>query len=146
MMRRIGACKPMVFGVMDLTSGYYQASLIESSRIFTAFITFMGILEWLRVPFGPKGAPSYFQQTMATVAFAGQLYYILERYLADIIVHGQTEQKFLSRLRTVFERLRKHKITLNPTKCMFGAPKIDYTGDVLDENGISFSKKKLKCC
>jgi len=141
MMRRIGTLKPKVFGVMDLTSGYHQAPLSESSRIFTAFITFMGIFEWLRVPFGPKGAPSYFQQTMAIVVFAGLLYYILEIYLEDIIVHDQTEQEFLSRLRTVFERLRKHTIMLNPTKCIFGAPKIEYTGHVLDENGISFSKK-----
>jgi hypothetical protein len=47
MMQRIGTFKPKVFGVMDLTSGYHQSPLSESSRIFTAFITFMGIFEWL---------------------------------------------------------------------------------------------------
>ena len=114
MMRHIGTLKPKVFGVMDLTYGYHQAPLGESSRTFTVFITFMGIFEWLRVPFGPKGAPSYFQQTMATVVFAGLLYHTLEIYLDDIIVHGQTGQEFLSRLRTVLERLLKHKITLIP--------------------------------
>ena len=144
MMRRIGTCKPKVFGVMDLTSGYHQAPLSESSRVFTAFITFMGVFEWLRVPMGPKGAPSYFQQIMATVVLSGLIYHILEIYLDDIIVHGSSEEEFLIRLRLVFERFRKHKITLNPTKCIFGAPKIEYTGHVLDEKGISFSKKKLE--
>ena len=143
MMRRIGTCKPKVFGVMDLTSGYHQAPLSESSQVFTAFITFMGVFEWLRVPMGPKGAPSYFQQIMATVVLAGLIYHILEIYLDDIIVHGNSEEEFLNRLRLVFERLRKHRITLNPTKCIFGAPRIEYTGHVLDEKGISFSKKKL---
>ena len=141
MVRRIGDHKPTVFGVMDLTSGYFQAPISESSRVYTAFITFMGVYEWLRAPMGPKGAYSYFQQTMATVVFAGLLYNILELYLDDIIVHGQTEEEFLSRLRTVFERIRKHKITLNPTKCILGAPKIEYTGHVLDKNGISFTRK-----
>ena len=41
--------KPKYFAVsaMDLTKGYYQAPLTESSRHFTAFITLMGLYEWL---------------------------------------------------------------------------------------------------
>ena len=54
MIRRIGMSRPKVFGVMDLTSGYHQAPLSESSRKYTAFTTFMGVYEWLRVPMGPK--------------------------------------------------------------------------------------------
>jgi len=111
MMRRIGDHKPKMFGVMDLTSSYYQAPISESSIIFTAFITYMGVYEWLRAPMEQKGATSYFQRTMATVVFAGLIYYSLEIYLDDIIVHGQTEVEFLSRLRTVFERLRKNRLT-----------------------------------
>ena len=65
MLQRIGSNKQKCFGIMDLTSEYHQAPISQASSIFTAFITFMGVYEWLRVPMGLKGAPSYFQQVMA---------------------------------------------------------------------------------
>jgi hypothetical protein len=61
MLRDLGVSKLNYFGIMDLTQGYYKAPLAVSSRAFTAFMTFMGLFEWLRVPMGLKGAPSYFQ-------------------------------------------------------------------------------------
>jgi hypothetical protein len=71
---RIGSAKPIFFGKMDLTQGYFQAPLSENSRIYTSFILFMCIFEYLRVPMGPKGAPPYFQSTMATVVLVGLIY------------------------------------------------------------------------
>ena len=85
---RLGSKRPKYFAVIDLTKGYYQAPLAESSRHFTAFITLMGLYEWTRVPMGLKGAPAYFQRVMATVVFAGLLYNILEIYLDDVITHN----------------------------------------------------------
>jgi hypothetical protein len=45
MIRRIGGQRPKYFGVLDLTSGYYQVPLDAESRVFTAFITCIGIYE-----------------------------------------------------------------------------------------------------
>ena len=75
---------------MDLTKGYYQAPLAESSRHLTAFITLAGMYEWLRVPMGLKGAPAYFQRIMSTVVLAGLIYKICEIYLDDVIVHAKS--------------------------------------------------------
>jgi hypothetical protein len=127
---------------MDCTSGYHQAPLSKASQYLAVFITFMGIYEWLRVPMGLKGAPSYFQQMMATVVLVALIHIICEVYLDDIIVHAKTELEFIDRLGQVFERFRKHKITLNPEKCRFGLTQIEYVGHVIDEHGMSFSTKK----
>ena len=143
MLQRLGSHKPKLFAVMDLTSGYHQAPLNVSSRVFTAFITFMGIFEWLRVPMGLKGAASYFQKVLATVVLISLIYYVCELYIDDIIVHAQDAESFLSRLRQVFERLRKHNITLNPEKCRFGLQSVEYVGHTIDETGLSFSTEKL---
>ena len=78
MLQRLGARKAKYYGVMDLTSGYYQAPLSLNSQSATAFITFMGTYEWLRVPMGLKGAPSYFQQQMAQTVLCGLIYQILD--------------------------------------------------------------------
>lgn len=143
MLQRLGQQKPKFFGVMDLTSGYHQAPMSVISQILTAFITFMGVFAWLRVPMGLKGAPSYFQSMMATVVLVGLMYIICEAYLDDIIVHAQTEPEFLSRLRQVFDRFRKHRLTLNPEKCRFGLPEVEYVGHIINESGLSFSKEKI---
>jgi hypothetical protein len=60
MLQRVGNKRPKIFGICDLTQGYYQSPLAMSSRLLTAFITAFGLYEWLRVPMGLKGAPSYF--------------------------------------------------------------------------------------
>ena len=49
MIDRIGRKKAKYFGVMDMTSGYHQAPLSKSAQVFTAFITFMEVFQWLRV-------------------------------------------------------------------------------------------------
>ena len=61
-LRRIGAQKPKVFGSMDLTQGYHQAPLSAAAKPFTSFITFSGVYQFTRLPFGLKRAPSYFQE------------------------------------------------------------------------------------
>ena len=78
MLRRIGSTDPNYFAVMDLTSGYHQAPVHPASIWLTAFITIYGLFEWLRVPMGLKGAPSYFQKVMATVVLIGLLHVLCE--------------------------------------------------------------------
>jgi hypothetical protein len=85
---------------MDLTQGYHQAPVSLMTRVFTAFILFCGLYQFTRLPFGPKRAPSYFQEQMAGI-LVGLIYYICEMYLDDIIVFGQTENEFITNLRVV---------------------------------------------
>ena len=81
MLRRIGSQKPEIFGIMDLTQGYHQAPLTFATRAYTAFITLSGVYQFIRLSFGPKRAPSYFQEIMATVVLAGLIYMICEMYI-----------------------------------------------------------------
>ena len=142
MIERLGEKHPKYFAVMDLTKGYYQAPLAESSRNLTAFITLMGLYEWLRVPMGLKGAPAYFQRIMATVVLAGLIYKICEIYLDDVIVYAQSLDELIENLTHVFMRLRKHNITLNPAKCRFGMTETEYVGRVINSDGWKFSEEK----
>jgi hypothetical protein len=142
-LQRIGTHRPKLFAVMDLTSGYHQAPLSKTSQIFTAFICWFGVFQFCRVPMGLMGAAGYFQKVIATVVLAGLMYYICELYIDDVVVHAQDASSFLARLRQVFIRFRKHRITLNPTKCRFGLKSVEYVGHTIDETGLSFSQQKL---
>ena len=142
MLQRIGHTHPKVFGVMDLTQGYFQAPLHENSRVFTAFITILGLFQWLRVAMGLKGAPAYFQRVMSTIVLVGLIHIICESYIDDIIVHATSDDQFIDRLDHVLARLLKHKIIVKPTKCRFGMLSCEYVGKVIDSEGITFSKEK----
>ena len=142
MLQRLGNQRARFYAVMDLTSGYHQAPLSKGSQAASAFITFMGVYEWLRVPMGLKGAPSHFQQRMATQVLKGLLYNCCEVYLDDIIVYGRTEEEFVYNLKAVFHAFRTYDLTLNPTKCRLGMVEVEYVGHIINHDGLSFSTKK----
>jgi transposase InsO family protein len=143
MFARLGTHHSDTFGVMDLTAGYHQAPVGLGTRVFLAFICFCGIFQFCRLPFGPKRAPSYFQQMMSSVVLIGLLYFICEMYLDDCIVHGRGDDQFLERLELVLIRFQERKIFLKPSKCKFGTPRVEYCGKVISKEGLSMSKKKI---
>ena len=138
MLRRIGSRRPNFFGIMDLTQGYHQAPLSNTTKAYTAFITFAKVYDFTRLPLGPKRAPSYFQEIMATVVLVGLIYMICEMYIDD------TNIEFVSRLRFVFERFRKHNLYLKANKCYFGFKELEFVGKVLSGEGLKISRTKIQ--
>jgi hypothetical protein len=146
MIARIGSVTPTpkYFAKIDFTSGYHQAPLSQSSCSLTAFITIIGIFEWLRVPMGPKGSASYFQQVICSIVLIGLIYSICEVYIDDILIYAHNEDAYIERLRLVFERFVKHKITINPEKSFFGLTEVEFVGHIINSNGITFSRERIE--
>ena len=84
---RIGQEKPKHFAVLDLTPGFFQAPLDEQSSKYSAFITWMGLFEWLRVPMGLKDTPLWFQHLLASELLGSLLHRTCELYIDDLIVY-----------------------------------------------------------
>ena len=80
------------------TQGYHQAPFSNITKAYTAFITFSGVYEFTTLPFGPKRAPSNFQEIMATVVLVVLIYMICEMYIDDCSVFGNTNIEFVWRL------------------------------------------------
>jgi hypothetical protein len=116
LLRRIGAKKANCFATFDLTSGYHQTAVDESTSEFTAFICSSGLYEWVRTPFGLKGAPSYFMQKMATEVLNGLLYNTAECYIDDVITWGKTPEELLANIELLLKRFRDKNIKLHPKK------------------------------
>jgi hypothetical protein len=141
---RIGEHRPKFFATLDLTSGFYQTSIAEHSRRFTAFITSMGVYEWCRSPMGPKSVPSYFQKQLQTVVLKDLISSIVELYIDDLITWAQTEEELINNLEQVFIRFDRYNIVINPKKCKFGMTTVEYLGHTLDSTGLHFSSEKLE--
>ena len=105
---------------MDFTAGYHQAPLQPSHRIFTAFICLAGVFQFMRLPFGPCRAPSYFQEQMVKAVLNGLIYHCCEMYLDDCIVYSKGEAEFLTNLKKVSERLKLKGLRLKAKEYRFG--------------------------
>ena len=129
---------------MDLTSGYHQAPITLACRIFTSSITFTGVYQFTRLPFGPKRAPSYFQEEMGTCVLAGLIYIIGEMYLDDCIVYATGTDKFCNRLEQLFKRFHDKHIFLTAAKCKLGMSEVDYVGRTISKDGLRMSEKQIQ--
>ena len=143
MLNRVGDSRPEFFAVFDLTSGYYQAEISEDSRSSTAFLTRHGVYRWLRLPMGLTGACSYFQKSLATQVLRELLHDGCELYLDDCLVHANTLDEYLKRLRQVFLRFRESNIYLNPSKCKLGLSQVEFVGHTINKDGLHFTRDKL---
>ena len=111
---------------------------------YTSFITFFGVYQFTRLFFGPKRAPSYFQEIMATVVLTCLIYMICEMYIDDCTVFGYTNIEFVSRLKLIFERFRKHNLYIKASKCLFGYSELEFVGKVMSEKGLQISRTKIQ--
>ena len=140
MLRRIGQHKPTIFGSCDFLNGFHQAPMEEKTQEYTAFTCFIGIFQFTRLPFGRKRAPSYFQKVMASIVLAELIYHICEMY-TDVFF-GSSNEEFVSRVRQILLRFRKHNLYLKASKTYLGYKSLDFVGKVLSAEGLSMSQKK----
>ena len=137
----LGASK--YFSTLDLASGYHQINIDPADTHKTAFSTKSGHYEYLRMPFGLSSAPATFTRAMKSVLMG--LEEMCTAYLDDIVVHGSSLVDHQKKLEQVFNRLRVHKLKLQPNKCSFLRKEVLYLGHVINENGVSPDPNKLKC-
>ena len=95
------------------------------------------------MPFGATNAPATFQRMMETCLGDLHLNWCLI-YLDDIIVFAKTQQEAITRLGTVFQKLRKAGLKLQPSKCELFKTSLLYLGHIVSEDGIRTDPKKAE--
>lgn len=130
------------FTCVDLSQGYMQIRLRESCQEKTAFSSGNNTYKFLRMPLGLHNASHSFNRCLKIV-FADLIGKILYIYLDDdLVIHSKTIPEHLSRLRIVFETLRKHNLKLNPKKCNFLQTSIPFLGFIISDKGVLPDPKK----
>jgi len=68
----------------------------------------------------------------------------IEVYVDDMIAKSESEEEHLVNLRKLFERLRKYKLRLNPSKCSFGVRSRKLLGFIVSQRGIEVDPDKVR--
>uniref|UniRef100_A0AAV2MMH4 ribonuclease H n=1 Tax=Knipowitschia caucasica TaxID=637954 RepID=A0AAV2MMH4_KNICA len=136
-------CGNCLFSTMDLTFGFFNVPLQEEDKKYTAFTTPLGLHEYNRMPQGLCNSPASFMRMMIGI-FGDMNLSKLLCYLDDLLVFAPSESESLSRLRTVFHRLRDNNLKLAPKKCHFLKEKVGFLGHVIDGSGVSVDPSKVE--
>ena len=86
------------FTSTDMSTGFYQVPMEESSQDYTAFSTPFGSFKWLRMTMGLTGSPPTFQCLVEKV-LVGLTWKICVPYLDDIIIFSSSPEEHLELLR-----------------------------------------------
>ena len=121
--------------------GYYHIPVAAVDVPKTAIITPFGLWEFLRMPFGLKGAAQAFQRMMDRVTQGLKNIFV---YLDDILVASDSPEQHYTDLRTLFQRLQHHGLVINRNKCVFGAKEIAFLGHQVSAAGIVPSQEKVR--
>ena len=130
-----------VFATLDLRQGFLQIGVSPKSVPYTAFATPDGLYEYVRMPFGLKNAPSYFQKIISDVLHE-LIGVCCEVFIDDIIVYGATQSKFLANLARVFQLLLSKDLRLKREKCFLGLSQVEYVGHIVNSVGVTLSNKR----
>ena len=121
------------FSSLDLKSGSWQVEMEEDSKALTAFtVGPLGFYECEQMPFRLTNTPAIFQWLMQSCLGHLHLQYCII-YLDDIIVFSKTLEEHLTRLRAVFEKLKRAELKLKPSKCEFFKQELTYLGNVVSK-------------
>ncbi|XP_064081439.1 uncharacterized protein LOC135198014 [Macrobrachium nipponense] len=129
------------FTKLDLTKGYWQISLAEDSKPYTAFATREGLYQFTVLPFGLVTALAIFNRLMRKLF--GDLNNV-ETFFDDILIHTETWDEHCALLQEVLVRLREANLTVRPSKTEIGRKTLEYLGHIVGDGCMRPTPEKIK--
>ena len=130
------------FTSLDLRKGYYQIPIDKQSREFTAFTTPRNHYQFKRISFGLKNAPAAFQREMQSILKTFPWCKVIV-YIDDILILSNSFEEHMELVQKVLSTLNNHNIKLNPEKCQWFRPEVDFLGHHVSRTGITKQQKYI---
>ena len=140
-LERLGGSK--VFSSLDAAQAYHNVSLTPRARPLTAFITYLGLYEFKRMPFGLKNAGATYSRLAQKVKDGIQVEGV-EAYLDNVLCHSRDADEHLKVLRHVFQAHKEHGIVLKAKKTKLFQQQVDFLGFTVSGAGISMKDQYLE--
>jgi hypothetical protein len=131
------------FCYLDGYSGFFQIPIHPDDQDKTTFTCPYGTFAYRRMPFGLCNAPATFQRCMMEI-FADFINDIMEVFMDDFSVCGQSFEDCLSNLEKVLERCVKVNLVLNWEKCHFMVQQGIVLGHIVSNKEIEVDKAKIQ--
>ena len=128
---------------LDGYSGYLQVEIATDDQDKTTFTCLFGTYAYRRMPFSLCNAPSTFQRCMLSI-FSDMVKRIMEVYMDDITVYGESFDECLIHLGTVLHRCIEKNLVLNWEKFHFMVNQGIVLGHVISEKGIEVDNAKIE--
>ncbi|CAN6678248.1 unnamed protein product [Malus baccata var. baccata] len=127
---------------LDGYSGYNQIPVAPEDQEKTTFTCPFGTFAYRRMPFGLCNAPATFQRCMMSI-FTGLVEHVVEVFMDDFSVFGDSFDQCLQNLSLVLERCIKTNLVLNWEKCHFMVKQGIVLGHLISNRGIEVDKAKI---
>ena len=155
---------------LDMASGFWVVSMTERARLISAFVTPLGLFEWLRMPFGLKNAPQIYQRLLDNALYGflrippgadseGQedLFVsgepdtrsapsVLGRrsYIDDILVPAESWSVLCDKVERLLDVCDHWNLSISAVKSTWGCRRVDYLGHRVSSDGLEAHPKDLQ--
>ena len=128
---------------LDGYSGYNQIAIAPEDQEKTTFTCPYGTFAYRRMPFGLCNAPATFQRCMMAI-FADLVEEIMDVFMDDFSVYGNSFEGCLNNLEQVLVRCEETNLVLNWEKCHFMVDEGIVLGHRISAQGIQVDKAKVE--
>ena len=128
---------------LDGYSRYNQIEIALEDQEKTTFTCPFGTFSFRKMPFGLYNAPGTFQRCVIGI-FSEWIEHILEIFMDDFSVFGDSYEGCLENLWRVLERCQEKNLVLNWEKCHFMVTQGIVLGHIVSKEGIEVDKAKVE--
>ena len=127
---------------IDLTKGFWQIPLTETSKEKGAFITPFGHYQFSVMPFGMIYSSASFVRLIRMVLSDCEEF--TDAFIDDIIIFSEGWYDHLKHIKYVLESLRKAHLSAKPSKCMFAFLQIEFLAHIVGNGEVRPKQEKIE--
>ncbi len=132
-----------VFSTFDLSKGFHQIPIDPKDRPKTAVYTPLGLMEFVKMPFGLKNAAAVFQRAMEQ-CLGEHLDIFIMVYIDDVIIFSDSMEDHSYHLRLFFQKIKEFNFRINPKKIQLCQTKIKILGHIVEYGSCRPDPEKIQ--